>query len=78
MEIIHAETYNAARRKVRDLKERQGDGATVYRIVRSRYGGFDVIAVDPDVYADMLAAQWVDGLPAGVVLRQKRFMDAAA
>ena len=36
---------------------------TVYRIVKSPYSGFDVIAIESDLYADMLSNQLVDGLP---------------
>lgn len=63
MELIHAGTYEKARQEVRRLKEGAEGAATVYKIVKSPYSGFDVIAIESDLYADMLPSQLVDGLP---------------
>ena len=35
----------------------------MYKIVKSPYSGFDVIAIESDLYADVLSSHLVDGLP---------------
>ena len=78
MEFIHAETYEDACREISRLKERAGDTIPVYRIVKSRYHGFDVIAIDPELYVDMMSAHWVDGLPTAEVFRERILIDEGA
>ena len=36
---------------------------STYGIVKSPYAGFDVVAIDPELYADALADELIDGLP---------------
>ena len=65
MEFFHADSYEEAWHEVQRLKA-EADDATptlIYRIIRSPYEGFDIVAVDADLYADMVSNQWVDGLP---------------
>lgn len=65
MELMHAESYEEAWREVQRLKT-QADTDTVtlvYKIVPSPYAGFDIVAIDPSLYGDMVSTQLVDGLP---------------
>lgn len=76
MELMHAETYEEAWREIQRLKGSPGDRVDgivpVYKIVRSPYEGFNIVAVDPDMYADMLSTGFVDGLPTLIALRSIR------
>ena len=63
MELVHAGTYEEARQEIQRLKEGVDSAATVYKIVKSPYSGFDVIAIESDLYADILSDHVIDGLP---------------
>ena len=65
MKVVHAETYENAHREARRLKKEWAVGEVpIVRIVRSPYQGFDVIAVDADLYTELRSIQLIDGLPA--------------
>ncbi len=66
MELMHAGTYEEARREVLRHKESAGsDGPVmIYRIVKSPYAGFTVYAFDADLYAEHVSDQLFDGLPS--------------
>ena len=70
MKFFHADSYEEAQRKIQRLKAEASDAepATIYRINRSPYEGFHIVAIDANLYADMAAAQWVDGLPIFALL----------
>ena len=58
--FIHAGSYEEAWTELLRLKS-QADteaAATVYKIVPSPYEGFDVIAIDPELYEDMLVDRY--------------------
>ena len=63
MEVIHAKTYEEAWREVCRRKESASGPAPLYRIVKSPYAGFDVVAIDRELYADALTDELIDGLP---------------
>lgn len=63
MEVIHAKTYEEAWREVCRRRKSASGPAPLYRIVKSPYAGFDIVAVDPELYADALAGELIDGLP---------------
>lgn len=63
MEFFHAETYEDARREVQRLKDNSEGPTKIYKIVKSAYEGYDIVAVESDLYADMVSTHWVDGLP---------------
>ncbi len=63
MEVIHANTYEEAWREVCRRKESASGPTPLYRIVKSPYAGFDVVAIDRELYADALADELIDGLP---------------
>ena len=63
MEVIHAKTYEEAWREICRRKESASGPTPLYRIVNSPYAGFDVVAIDRELYADALADELIDGLP---------------
>lgn len=63
MEVIHAKTYEEAWREVCRRKESVSGPTPLYRIVKSPYAGFDIVAVDRELYADALTDELIDGLP---------------
>ena len=63
MEFFHAETYEDALREVQRLKENADDPDRIYKIVKSPYDGFDIVAVASDLYVDLMSTHLVDGLP---------------
>lgn len=63
MEVMHAKTYEEAWREVCRRREGASGPPLLYRIVKSPYAGFDVVAIDPELYADALTDELIDGLP---------------
>ena len=72
MELIHADTYEDAQRELQRRKASSGGATLMYKIVRSRYKGFDVVAIEPELYTDMLEGELVDGLPSSPLLGNLR------
>ena len=62
MELIHVETCEDARREIRRRMEAEGGSGPLYRVVESPCTGFDVVTIEPDLYADALAGDLIDGL----------------
>lgn len=67
MEMKHARTYEEASETLQDLKRRLGEGGYVYRIVPSRYQGYDVMAIDFDLFVDIVAGGAIDGIPVPIL-----------
>ena len=72
MELIHADTYEDAQREIQRCQARAGGTTLMYKIVRSRYKGFNVVAIAPELYTDMLEGELVDGLPSSPLLGNLR------
>ena len=72
MELIHADTYEDAQCEIQRRKASAGGATLMYKIVRSRYKGFDVVAIEPELYTDMLEGELVDGLPPSPLLGNLR------
>lgn len=49
-------TYGEAFQEVQRLKEETNEDM-IHKIVKSGYGGFEIVTVEPSLYADMLAGK---------------------
>ena len=63
MELMHANTYEDAQREIQRRRASAGGAELIYKIVKSPYEGFDIVALDPELYTSMLEDELVDGLP---------------
>lgn len=57
MELIRAERYEDALDIVRQRRTHPAGAELAYKIVESPYGGFSVVAIEPDLLADMLTGE---------------------
>ena len=75
MERIHTESYEEAYSEMLRLKSRSDDSATVVRIVKSPYHGFDVFVIEHEVYSEMISSQLIDGLPPILPVRDRHLTE---
>ena len=64
MELMHANTYEDAQREIQRRRASAGGAELIYKIVKSPYAGFDIVAIEPELYTDMLEGELVDGMPS--------------
>ena len=43
---------------------RSSGAELIYKIVKSPYAGFDIVAIEPELYTDVLEGELVDGMPS--------------
>ena len=75
MLIIRGKTEREALEEVRRRRNTPEGAGLIYKIVESRFGtGFDIVAMDPELYVDMLTGE----LPTIPELRGHSLMDRMA
>ena len=58
MQIIRVKTKKEALREVQKRKSTPEGAGLIYKIVESRFGsGFRIVAMDPELYVDMLTGE---------------------
>ena len=58
MQIIRGKTEMEALEEVQRLRSTPEGAGLIYKIVKSRFGtGFDIVALDPELYVDMLTGE---------------------
>ena len=58
MQIIRVKTKREALREVQQRRSTPEGAGLIYKIVKSRFGnGFKVVAMDPELYVDMLTGE---------------------
>ena len=59
----HLSCYHFELNGLSSIQTLNSGEASVCRLVKSPYAGFDVVGVDPGLYADVSADEPIDGLP---------------
>ncbi len=75
MQIIRGKTEREALEEIQRRRSTPEGIGLIYKIVKSRFGtGFDIVAMDPELYLDMLTGE----LPTIPELRGHSLMDRMA
>ncbi|MYA23277.1 MAG: hypothetical protein F4X75_17490 [Gemmatimonadetes bacterium] len=58
MQIIRGKTEREALEEVQRRRNTPEGAGLIYKIIKSRFGnGFDIVAMDPELYLDMLTGE---------------------
>lgn len=63
MRRIPVDTYEHAWQELQRLKANASGPPQIYKIVKSPYSGYEVVAIGSDLYVDMLTDDLLSGLP---------------